>query len=101
MVVDFQLDEQAGCVQGHFPGAPVVPGAWLLAFIDQQVRAALPGQSVAAFGKVKFLAPLRPRQAARLVGDFGNPGKVKFEIRVDDRLVLQASATLADTPQGD
>lgn len=50
---------------GHFPGHPIVPGAWLLAWIvgtaTRQLTAA-ESRSIAAIKRVKFLRPLAPDQ---------------------------------------
>ncbi|MCU0952726.1 MAG: 3-hydroxyacyl-ACP dehydratase [Burkholderiaceae bacterium] len=59
---------------GHFPGDPIVPGAWLLAqviddaaaWLAQQPAAAAAGvthvQRVQGVRSVKFLQPVRPGQ---------------------------------------
>ena len=44
---------------GHFPGHPIVPGAWLLAWV---VAAAESRRTVAGVKRVKFLRPLAPDQ---------------------------------------
>ncbi|HVG04596.1 MAG TPA: hypothetical protein VM937_06605 [Burkholderiaceae bacterium] len=52
---------------GHFPGHPIVPGAWLLAWVVSTAtrRLAAQGQtySIAAIKRVKFLRPLAPECA--------------------------------------
>ena len=52
---------------GHFPGHPIVPGAWLLAWVVAAAtrRLATDGQarSIAAIKRVKFLRPLAPDHA--------------------------------------
>lgn len=101
MLVDFTVNEQERCVQGHFPGAPLVPGAWLLAKIDLCLRAQLPERRVAGFSKVKFVAPLLPGMAAQLHGDLAvaeaentAPTSIKLQIRSGDQLILEAKAQL-------
>ena len=44
---------------GHFPGHPIVPGAWLLAWV---VAAAAERRTVCGVKRVKFLRPLAPDQ---------------------------------------
>ena len=44
---------------GHFPGHPIVPGAWLLAWV---VTAAAERRTVCGVRRVKFLRPLVPQQ---------------------------------------
>jgi len=44
---------------GHFPGHPIVPGAWLLAWV---VAAAADRRPVCGVKRVKFLRPLAPEQ---------------------------------------
>lgn len=96
---EFSVSTEAPCVQGHFPGMPLVPGAWLLGRVDAELRVAYPGWYPAGFKKVKFLAPLAPAQTAQL--SFDDSGfddsdwrKVKVRILGPAGEVLQATALL-------
>lgn len=64
-----QLDASHPMFAGHFPGNPLVPGAYLLAIVIEEARAQLrkTGSDHAPIGvrTVKFLAPLRPAQPFR------------------------------------
>lgn len=57
------------CVEGHFPGDPVVPGvAQLLDVVDPQVHAAWPDLGpLLRVSRVKFLAALRPGDDLTLI----------------------------------
>lgn len=99
MLIDFSLGEQEPCVQGHFPGAPIAPGAWLLAKIDIALRDYLPRRRLKGFSKVKFLAPLHPGMKAQLQMDFSGVDpevavEVKLKILCDDRIILDGKAQL-------
>ncbi len=52
---------------GHFPGHPIVPGAWLLSWViaDATRRLASTGSASAIIGvkRVKFLRPLGPSES--------------------------------------
>ena len=52
---------------GHFPGHPIVPGAWLLAWVIaaamRRLLATDESRSIAAIKRVKFLRPLAPDSA--------------------------------------
>lgn len=72
------LASECGCVgadhpmlAGHFPGHPIVPGAWLLAWVVAAATRRLSegGQTraIAAVKRVKFLRPLVPDQAFECV----------------------------------
>lgn len=56
---------------GHFPGHPIVPGAWLLAWIVAAARRRLPAEGeargIAAVKRAKFLRPLAPDRAFECV----------------------------------
>lgn len=49
---------------GHFPGHPIVPGAWLLAWVvataGRRLLATGESRSIAGIKRVKFLRPLAP-----------------------------------------
>ena len=51
---------------GHFPGHPIVPGAWLLAWVVAAAKRRLPAEgearAIAAVKRAKFLRPLAPDQ---------------------------------------
>ena len=51
---------------GHFPGHPIVPGAWLLAWVvgaaTRRLAAGDEPRSVLSIKRVKFLRPLAPDQ---------------------------------------
>jgi 3-hydroxyacyl-[acyl-carrier-protein] dehydratase len=49
---------------GHFPDRPIVPGAWLLAWIVATATRQLTAESrsIAGIKRVKFLRPLSPDQ---------------------------------------
>jgi 3-hydroxyacyl-[acyl-carrier-protein] dehydratase len=70
---------------GHFPGAPMVPGALLLAAAMQALGAGGPGMRIAS---AKFLHPVAPDEPV----DVQRTGAGRLELRVAGRLV--ASATL-------
>lgn len=76
---------------GHFPGDPIVPGAWLLAQVIDDAAAWLVAQTpaqpvsqrVAGVRSVKFLQPLRPAQPFTI--DFAaGTGTLKFTVSRPD-----------------
>ena len=94
MLSEFTVSADAPCVQGHFPGEPVVPGAWLLGHIEHRLRQVHPQAQLQRFNKVKFLAPLRPDEAASLHLDDSAWPRAKVRISGPQGEVLQASALM-------
>ncbi|MGH8687862.1 MAG: 3-hydroxyacyl-ACP dehydratase FabZ family protein [Burkholderiales bacterium] len=68
---------------GHFPGAPVVPGALLLAAALEALGLAGAGAHIAS---VKFLSPVAPDEAVEVTCEDG----ARLELRVGDRRVATA-----------
>jgi 3-hydroxymyristoyl/3-hydroxydecanoyl-(acyl carrier protein) dehydratase len=92
--VTLAIPPQHPAFAGHFPGAPIVPGALLL---DETVRA-LGGAMAAAnvhceIAAAKFLSVVRPGDELRLEHERGADGSIHFTIRAHDRAV--ASGRLA------
>lgn len=52
---------------GHFPGHPIVPGAWLLAWVmaeaTRRFTVAGDARTITGVTRVKFLRPLGPSEA--------------------------------------
>ncbi|PKM30580.1 MAG: hypothetical protein CVV07_04940 [Gammaproteobacteria bacterium HGW-Gammaproteobacteria-11] len=85
MTEHFIVEADAPCVQGHFPGMPVVPGAWLLGKVHAVLLARYPNWRVEALKKVKFLLPLLPEQSAQINIDDNRWPRVQVSVqRLDE-----------------
>jgi len=87
-VVRLPICADHGSFAGHFPGNPIVPGAVLL---DESLYAiaaicAVPVSEVTVVS-VKFLSAARPGEPLQLAVEFSDVPRVRFTIRVTDRLV--------------
>jgi 3-hydroxyacyl-[acyl-carrier-protein] dehydratase len=82
--------------EGHFPGAPVLPGVVLLDEMLQAVGPAVPGWTIST---AKFLHPVRPGEALTLEHQppLAN-GAVRFIIRSTDAGQAVATGTLVPRP---
>ncbi len=78
---------------GHFPGAPVVPGALLLAAALEALGEAGGGVEIA---QAKFLQPVGPDTAVEVSCEATASGALRLELRAGGRLV--ASAVLGNAP---
>ncbi|HEY7885676.1 MAG TPA: hypothetical protein VIC08_12105 [Cellvibrionaceae bacterium] len=96
MYNQFSVNSDAACVQGHFPGMPVVPGAWLLGRAHSALLARFPACRVAELKKVKFLAPLLPEQLAILSIDDSRWPRIKVTLAHAEQLLLEASFVLVE-----
>ena len=89
---------------GHFPGHPIVPGAWLLAWVvaaaTRRLAAGDESRSVLSIKRVKFLQPLAPDQPfectlnprAAADGSRANGSEtMRFAVNSDGSLVAEGS----------
>jgi 3-hydroxymyristoyl/3-hydroxydecanoyl-(acyl carrier protein) dehydratase len=80
--------------EGHFPGAPILPGVVLL---DAAVRAIEEALGAAAtrwrIAAVKFLSPATPGEALRLEHERSRNGAIRFTIVCGERTVATGQMT--------
>ncbi len=80
---------------GHFPGNPVVPGAWLLALVERAARLQF-GEGLHLLGMrdANFRLPLRPEDRFRIVLDRVAEDRVAFRIEAEAALVADGTLLL-------
>jgi 3-hydroxyacyl-[acyl-carrier-protein] dehydratase len=77
---------------GHFPGAPMVPGALLLAEALAALGLARAGLEIAS---AKFLRPVGPDALVDVFCEPAGAGVQRLELRSDGRVVATASLRIA------
>ncbi|MEO0823924.1 MAG: hypothetical protein AAF074_26380 [Pseudomonadota bacterium] len=81
----------AACVDGHFPGNPIVPGAVLLAHASEALSAR--GFRITAMQRVKFLSALAPDTPFEMVVDTTrSPARLRW--LAGERVLGEAVLTL-------
>lgn len=87
---------------GHFPGHPIVPGAWLLATIAAGANdwlrteaASSPAPRVAGVRMVKFTRPVRPDERCRVVFTRSADDALRFAVDVDGAPCASGTLRLA------
>ena len=91
IVVAEVIPASAACLDGHFPDQPIVPGAILLGYAAQYLKAE--GFEISGVSRMKFLKPLLPDQAFT-IGVQIDHKSAKIMWRADDIVLAQARATL-------
>ncbi len=92
---------------GHFPGHPIIPGAWLLAWVvataTRRLAAECDTRAVSGVKRVKFLRPLAPDQAFECVLKFGtrssgaetkSQDSMRFAVNSSGTLIAEGSLLL-------
>ncbi|MBY8974887.1 hypothetical protein KHP62_03640 [Rhodobacteraceae bacterium NNCM2] len=85
------VSADAPCLDGHFPGNPIVPGAMLLGHAAAGLRAR--GWEVASVVRMKFLRPLPPASPFGISVDIGETAST-IRWQADDEVIAQARVTL-------
>ena len=79
-------------LSGHFPGNPVVPGAWLLALVERAVRHRIGiGFRVLGVPDATFRSALRPEELFRILLDEVAPDRLAFRIEGEATLVADGT----------
>lgn len=84
----FSIPPDHPCLDGHFPGRPLVPGVVLLEHVLQAIEAAHAPVTPLRLPQVKFLRPLLPGQVAEVVLD-GVAPRWRFEVRGEDGMLAR------------
>lgn len=86
---------------GHFPGAPILPGVVLLAEA-MAILESLHGRPAEQWtlASAKFLSPAHPGEALTMLHEQLANGAVRWEIRTADRVVASGLATPRVTGAG-
>jgi 3-hydroxyacyl-[acyl-carrier-protein] dehydratase len=83
---------------GHVPGNPVVPGALLLAEIEERLATA--GLQIVAVRRARFMQRVRPGDVVEVECRVGSSGERRFECRVGDEVVVRGSLEVASPNEG-
>lgn len=74
--------------EGHFPGAPILPGVVLLDEAVRVIEAAIGVKATAwRLSSVKFLSPVGPQEPLRLEHERLGSGAIRFTVSSADRVV--------------
>ena len=84
----FRIPSDDPCLDGHFPGRPLVPGVVLLERVLAVVEAAHGSHDALRLAQVKFLRPLLPEQDAEVVLSGAAP-RWRFEVRSGDGTLVR------------
>jgi 3-hydroxymyristoyl/3-hydroxydecanoyl-(acyl carrier protein) dehydratase len=90
----FTIPTSHPCTQGHFPGHPIVPGAFLLSQIALLIQEQIPHAKVSGFKRVKFLTPIEIGVLAQLKGLLKSPEALSFTIESNGKIALKGSAQI-------
>ena len=84
---------------GHFPGAPIVPGALLLVRVQEVIQACVPEESY-VLRSAKFLRPVKPGELLHLTWQRGTNSDLTFTCGAQDEPALVGVFTNIKAPGG-
>lgn len=81
--------------EGHFPGNPIVPGAYLLARVIESAMKRFPNTGAFEVASAKFLNMVRPGED--IVLQFtGEPPSLRFSLHVQQQVVVSGTLKILD-----
>ena len=84
----------------HFPGDPLVPGAWLLALVESAVRERFGAQlSIRGIPDTRFRQVLRPAESFRITLDRVEPDRIKFSVDTACGHIMDGALIVRDASQ--
>lgn len=86
------------CLEGHFPGSPLVPGVILLDEVIASIEGSQPGLMVAEVTVAKFTGAVLPGQVVEISCDDAAADRVAFACSVTGRTVARGLVRLASVP---
>lgn len=89
----FRIRADHPCLDGHFPGNPVVPGVVVLDQVAQLLQQRH-GLRLTGLAQVKFASPLLPEQDATLELDLVPP-RLRFRVLLGSAVIASGEATSA------
>lgn len=79
------------CLDGHFPGNPIVPGVVIVDLVQAAARKLWGLSALGGMPNIKFLAPLKAEQGFSLVLTRGSGDNCRFRVEAEGQLVAQGS----------
>jgi 3-hydroxymyristoyl/3-hydroxydecanoyl-(acyl carrier protein) dehydratase len=84
------------CLDGHFPGNPIVPGTMILERVIELLEQQYPKIRINEVVTAKFIQPLRPEQSFQLSTQL-KPGQISFECALDDQTITAGKLGYIET----
>lgn len=95
VTMDFSIAADHPSLAGHFPGHPVVPGVVVLERVVEAIEAGHGPLGALRLPQVKFVRPLLPGDAARVVLE-GSAPRWRFQVLRDAVLLATGEVVSAD-----
>lgn len=89
MMLELMIAQDHPAGNGHFPGNPIIPGAWLLAAVVREIVLAEGWQDEGpTVRSAKFFSPVRPGDHVGISYEMTAVREVRFQASVGETKVL-------------